>query len=194
MRRFAPFSTTPVSYRERSRFETRQTPGIPPAPLAGVVSIGADGKAHVGGLSLPTAAEAAKSAGNASGALGQPPVNPYAGRTVEELVRLILQRLQDTHTVIRGELITTPFVGTLAPQLLRNGERRSYVFLQNQSAANQLVFGFGAQPGPAGATPVAGLVVAPNFGFYEMLVFVTQQPIWVVASAAPTPGVMLHGA
>lgn len=191
-RRFPPFSTTPVSFRERSRFETAHTPGLAPALLRPVtVEIGSDGKPRIGGITLPKVSEA-QAAGNA-GALAQQP-NQYAGRTIEELTRLILQRLQETGSVIRGELIPTPFTATLNPQLIRPAERRSYFFLQNQSAANQIVLGFGSQPGPAGATPVAGLIIAPNFGFYEMLVFVTQQPIWVVASAAPTPGIMLHGA
>ena len=166
----------PYSFAGRSPFETRQTPGLPPAPvLSGTVEV-KDGVVLFNGIPLPKVNERTSNIFTPLGAPAQPAPTQSPDRTV-----------------IRGELLVTPFVATnVNPIKVRDGETRSYLFIQNQAAINQMVVGFGQPPGPAGGIPVNGLIIQPNMGFYEMLVFVTQQPIWILGSAAATPGVILH--
>lgn len=90
----------------------------------------------------------------------------------------------------RGDLQQIPFTAQVQAAKLREGETRDYVFIQNQDGANQLIVGFGNPPGIAGTVPVNGLIIPPNLGFYEPLV-VPQNDIWVIASAANTPGLLL---
>lgn len=86
-----------------------------------------------------------------------------------------------------------PFtVGTTAI-LLRPAENRKYLFLQNQSATQNMALGLNQPPGPLTGSPVSGLVILSNFGFYEPLV-VPQGEIWIIAAAAATPGILLYSA
>ncbi|MGH6795933.1 MAG: hypothetical protein ACREDH_12250 [Methylocella sp.] len=91
----------------------------------------------------------------------------------------------------RGDLFMQPFVTLANPIRLRPAEKRNYFFLQNQSAATQIVLGIGQPPGPAGVAPVNGLVIDFNLGFYEPLV-IPQGEIWVGAAVVGTPGILLY--
>jgi hypothetical protein len=93
----------------------------------------------------------------------------------------------------RTDVFMLPFTVGLVPVLLRPAEKRSYVFLQNQSGAATLALGINQPPGPLTSVPVAGLVIAANFGFYEPLA-VPQGELWIVASAGATPGILLYSA
>lgn len=90
-----------------------------------------------------------------------------------------------------GDLLQQPFIVGLAPIRLRPAEPRRYMFIQNQSAVNQLVLGLGKPPGAAGLLPVDGLIIFPNGGFYEPSV-VPQKELWVVGSAANTIGMLIY--
>lgn len=91
------------------------------------------------------------------------------------------------------EIFMLPFSAQIIPVKIRPAENRKYLFLQNQSLTGQLALGINQAPGPFGTNPVSGLVIAANFGFYEPLV-VPQGEIWVSASAANTPAIMLYSA
>lgn len=181
-RRFPPG----ISFTGRSPFETRHSPGLPPAPITRPEVSVVKGQAQLHGMPLPRQRQGTvRDSTNAS-------ILELAGST-DDLLRLILLRLQqfDDDAVLRGQLLTIPFVANVAPLQIRPAERRSYMILQNQHAANQIIMGFGQPPGPAGAVPISGLVIAPGFGFYEMLVAVSQDPVWVRSDAANTGGVLL---
>lgn len=81
----------------------------------------------------------------------------------------------------------TGSVGT-TPILARAAEERTYVIIQNTSAANQLFVGVGYQPVNTGAG-VTGLILAANGGNFEPGV-IPQQDIWLLGSAANTLFVM----
>lgn len=92
----------------------------------------------------------------------------------------------------QGTIAQYPFtVGTAAVRL-RPAEPRQYVFLQNQSGANQMALGIGKPPSAVGVTPVDGLVIGINLSFYEPIL-VPQDELWIVAAGAGTPGLLLIG-
>lgn len=93
----------------------------------------------------------------------------------------------------RNNVFMQPFLAGAVPILLRPAEKRQYLFIQNQSAANQFTIGINQAPDPPAAVPANGLIIPINLGFYEPLV-VPQGEIWVVAAAANTPGVLLYSA
>jgi hypothetical protein len=79
-------------------------------------------------------------------------------------------------------------VGTVA-QLIRPAEERTYIIIQNTSAANQLIVGIGYAPVNNG-TSVTGLILAANGGNYEPSA-IPQGDIWLLGSAANT-GFVVH--
>jgi hypothetical protein len=79
-------------------------------------------------------------------------------------------------------------VGTTAV-LVRPAEERTYIIIQNTSAANQLIVGIGYQPVNNG-TSVTGLILAANGGNYEPSA-IPQGDIWLLGSAANT-GFVVH--
>jgi hypothetical protein len=93
----------------------------------------------------------------------------------------------------QSEVFMLPFSAQILPVRIRPAENRKYMFIQNQSGAAQLALGINQPPGPFGTNPVAGLVIPANFGFYEPLV-IPQGEIWVSASAANTPAILLYSA
>lgn len=72
-------------------------------------------------------------------------------------------------------------VGT-TPVLVRAAEARTYVLIQNTSAASQLIIAFGYPPSVTG-TNITGLILAANGGNYEPAV-IPQQDIWLLGSGA----------
>lgn len=107
--------------------------------------------------------------------------------TPEQLDALIRATFRQNDTFI------LPFVVGTDPVQLRPAENRRYLFVQNQSGANNMALGINGPPGPLTGVPVNGLVIPTNFGFYEPLV-VPQGEIWIVAAAANTPGVLIYAA
>lgn len=93
----------------------------------------------------------------------------------------------------RADVFMQPFLAGTVPLLLRPTEKRQYLFIQNQSAANQFTLGINQAPDPPTAVPANGLIIPINLGFYEPLI-VPQGEIWVVAAVANTPGVLLYSA
>ena len=92
----------------------------------------------------------------------------------------------------RGNIIVQPFIANAAaPLVIRPQEKRFYLFIQNQSAVNQISVNFGRDAGALGIVPVDGVILAPNLGYYEPLM-VSQDTISVRASGAGTPGVLLY--
>jgi hypothetical protein len=92
----------------------------------------------------------------------------------------------------RGNLIIQPFSATnVAPIQIRPQESRFYCFIQNQSGLNQISVNFGRPAGPLGIVPVDGIVIAPNFGFYEPIM-VPQDSISVMAAGVNTPGIIIY--
>jgi hypothetical protein len=72
----------------------------------------------------------------------------------------------------------------VVPILIRPAESRTYMILQNTSAANTLFVGIGYQPTGTG-TGITGLILAANGGNYEPSA-IPQEDIWVLGSAAGT--------
>lgn len=92
----------------------------------------------------------------------------------------------------QGRLIVQPFIATsAAPIIVRPQEPRFYLFIQNQSVVNQLSVNFGRPAGALGIVPVNGIIIAPNFGFYEPLM-VPQDEISIIASGVGTPGIVIY--
>lgn len=89
----------------------------------------------------------------------------------------------------KGNFISLFGVVGTSPQLIRSSEERTYLIVQNTSAANQLFVGIGYAPVNNG-TSVTGLILAANGGNYEPSV-IPQQDIWLLGSAANT-GFVLH--
>ena len=112
--------------------------------------------------------------------------DPTFALTAEQF-RLLLQGIWR-----RGRLIVQPFLATnVAPLVLRPQEPRYYCFIQNQSLVNQLAVNFGRPAGFPGIVPVDGIIIPPNFGFYEPLM-VPQDEISVTASGINTPGILIY--
>lgn len=89
---------------------------------------------------------------------------------------------------LRGTFLQMPFtVGTTAIQLLPEEPQRSYLFLLNYSAANQIFVGFDTLP----IANANGVTLAVNLGFYEPWIIPTN-PIYVLASAAGTQGLLIR--
>lgn len=89
------------------------------------------------------------------------------------------------------QFLTQPFLANATNAVeIRPQEFRGYVLIVNQSAANQLLIGFGAAPGFTGLTPLNGLLINAG-GSYEPLA-VPSNSIWVVGSAANTPGYIVY--
>lgn len=93
----------------------------------------------------------------------------------------------------QSELFMLPFVVGAVPLRLRPAEKRTYLFLQNQSLLNNMALGFNEPPGPVASVPTAGVVIPANFGFYEPL-NCPQGEVWIVAAAANTPGILVYAA
>jgi len=74
-------------------------------------------------------------------------------------------------------------VGTTAI-LARPAENRTYIIIQNTSAANILFIGVGYQPTNNG-TAITGLILAANGGNFEPAV-IPQEDIYVLGNAAGT--------
>lgn len=93
----------------------------------------------------------------------------------------------------RGNLITVPFIATNAgnPIKILSAEPRSYFFIQNQSGANNIIVNFGRPPGAAAAVPADGVIIGAGLGGYEPIC-VPQDDVYVFASAAATPGVIVY--
>jgi hypothetical protein len=110
------------------------------------------------------------------------------------IVQLTIEQLTELLRAIwkRGELIVTPFLATNAgnPQLIRPAEGRSYCMIQNQSGGAQIFVNFGRPPGPVAGAPIDAFILGANLGFYEPIM-VPQNEIYVSASAAATPGVLV---
>jgi len=79
-----------------------------------------------------------------------------------------------------------PLFGTVGtePILVRPAEARTYLIVQNTSAANQLFVGVGYQPTNNG-TSVTGLILAANGGNFEPAA-IPQGDIYLLGSAAGT--------
>lgn len=93
----------------------------------------------------------------------------------------------------KAKVLTQPFVATNAGpiQLLPEQSDRCYFFIQNQSGVNQIVVNFGAPAGATGLIPVNGVVIQPLPGFYEPIAIPSNE-VWVSASAANTPGIIVY--
>lgn len=106
-----------------------------------------------------------------------PPQDKYAGLPPD--LRALITAVQRIGDV-------TMYSGTVGTQaiLVRPAERRTYLLLQNTSAANSLLFGIGVQPAviTGGFT---GFLLAANGGSFEPQV-IPQQDIWLLGSAAGT--------
>lgn len=114
---------------------------------------------------------------------GITPGQSAAGLTVEQLVLLLSAIWR------RGNLVTKPFMANLAPQMLLPAEARSYLFIQNQSGAQQIFANFGRPP--VATTPIDGVILGANLGAYEPIC-VSQDAIYVSASANATPGIAVY--
>lgn len=142
------------------------------------------------GAAYPARESIGPNAGLPAG-LKPPPIKP--GPSGQQFY-LTQDQLEALLTAVwkRGNLIVQTFVASNAgPIVLRPQEKRYYFFIQNQSAVNQLSVNFGRAAGPLGIVPVDGIVVAPNFGFYEPLM-VPQDAISVMAAGAGTAGVLIY--
>lgn len=126
---------------------------------------------------------------------GGPP--PYAGRADGgENARGVPQTAENTlgepwATLLRGiqrKANLLPQYGTVGttPILVRPAEDRLYLIVQNTSLAAQVYVGVGYPP-----SSVTGILLAANGGAYEPYV-IPQQEIWILASAADTPFVILY--
>ena len=94
----------------------------------------------------------------------------------------------DVLTAIQAKsvsFLTMPFVAGTDALIMRPAEKRGYLLIANQSAANTILIGFGAAPGATGLVPLNGLLLNPG-GAYEPASVPTNE-IWVIASAANTP-------
>lgn len=94
-----------------------------------------------------------------------------------------------------GNLTTNPFMVGVAPIKLRPAERRTYIFIMNQSttAGVNLGIGINKPPGDLTAVPADAVLIGPNFGYYEPWV-VPVGEIWIAATAANTPGYIVYAA
>lgn len=104
--------------------------------------------------------------------------------SVEDLV-LLLNGLYKT-----GNVLQYPFLAGLQPTRIRPAEKRLMVHIQNQSGANQIAVGFGQPPALPGTIPCNGYIVSANLGWIEPPV-VPDGELWVTASGANTPGLLL---
>lgn len=101
------------------------------------------------------------------------------------------QRLLDA-VFRRANIVMQTFLATnAAPIQLRPQEKRSYLFIQNQSVANNMVLKTGASPSAFGTVPADGIIVPANLGFYEPIQ-VPQDSLWIIAAAAATPGLLIY--
>ena len=126
-------------------------------------SAAGDGGSPIAGLALAPASA--------------PPQDQYSGLPPD--LRALINAVQRIGNVT----MYSASVG-LQAILVRPAERRTYLLLQNTSAANQLLFGIGMQPSliTGGFT---GFLLAPNGGSFEPQV-IPQQDIWLLGSAAGT--------
>jgi len=90
----------------------------------------------------------------------------------------------------QGSLQTLPFTAdTEAVMYLPRQESRTYLFVQNQDGASQIVVGIGKAPTVSGTT-ANGLIIAAGLGFWEPLVCPSDE-IWILGMAAGLQGFLI---
>lgn len=115
------------------------------------------------------------------------PIPHTGGLSEEEMSRVI-------RAVYRqGRMKDIPFlaVNTGAQLLLPAQDFRSYIFIQNQSAGDQIIVRFGQAPSFGPGVQGLGVVIPPNFGFYEPIL-VPLDEVWIIGGAASVPGILLY--
>lgn len=138
----------------------------------------------------------------ASGGRTSPTVRPHGPSPVPAHLPTVKAFLSDDQfeRLLRSiwrevDVLMLPFVATNAAggaiQLLPQHTRRSYLFIQNQSGAAQLICNFGSPPGAIGTIPANGIIIGAFPGFYEPIA-VPRNELWVAASAPATPGLLIY--